>query len=94
MHATLPSVRSYQLVLNNNREYIYTVRMVEIDNILSTAVVALQEYAVVDMAGNNFRLYKTQGGNWYDIPEVNANADAGLLALLKAGIDLKSRIAE
>lgn len=94
MQATVSQAKIHQLLLDNNRLFTYTVRTIEIDNILSTSVLSLQEYAVMDMAGNTCMLYKTGGGNWYDMPEVkNPAADARLLALLKAGIDCKNRVA-
>jgi len=84
---------SNQLILDYNSKYIYTVRPVEITNLLATGVVALQEYSVVDMEGNVIKLYKTGIGNWYDLPEMNADAQCALLSLLKSGIDLKNRLA-
>ena len=93
MLATLPASGTHQLMLTNNRRFTYSVRTIEIDNLLSTALVVLHEYVVEDLAGNRFILYRTRGGNWYDIPDINCGADAGLLATLKAAIDLRLRIA-
>ena len=91
--ATIPA-GSNQLVLNYNNKYIYTVKPVEITNLLATGVVVLQEYSVVDMEGKVIKLYKTGVGNWYDLPEMNADAQCALLSLLKSGIDLKNRLGD
>ena len=93
MHAASDPADSNQLILDYNSKYIYTVRPVEITNLLATGVVALQEYSVVDMEGNVIKLYKTGIGNWYDLPEINVDAQCALLSLLKSGIDLKDRLA-
>ena len=93
MQAASDPADSNQLILDYNSKYIYTVRPVEITNLLATGVVALQEYSVVDMEGNVIKLYKTGIGNWYDLPEMNADAQCALLSLLKSGIDLKNRLA-
>jgi hypothetical protein len=80
------------MIFVNDREYMYSVKTIEINNLLATGRVDLREYIVMDGDGKEFKLYKTRGGNWYDIPDLNAGAEAGLLSLLKWGIDLKDKM--
>lgn len=73
--------------MDNNSRFSYTIKQVEITNILGTAVAVLDEYFITNSAGENYKLYKTKEGNWYDVPEINNGVDKGMLLKLKLVID-------
>jgi hypothetical protein len=76
-----------EIVLGDNSRFSYTIKQVEITNILGAAVAVLDEYSITNSAGENYKLYKTKEGNWYDVPETNKEADKSVLMSLKLGID-------
>lgn len=76
-----------EIVLDDNSLFSYTIKQVEITNILGTAVAVLDEYFITNSAGENYKLYKTKECNWYDVPEANKGVDKGVLLRLKLGID-------
>jgi len=76
-----------EIVLSDNSRFSYTIKQVEITNILGAAVAVLDEYFITDSSGETYKLYKTIEGNWYDVPEENKSVDKGVLLGLKLGID-------
>jgi len=78
-----------EIVLSDNSRFSYSVKQVQITNILGAAVAVLDEYFITNSAGENYKLYKTKEGNWYDVPEANKGIDKGVLLRLKLGIDSK-----
>ncbi|MBX9784312.1 MAG: hypothetical protein K2X48_13560 [Chitinophagaceae bacterium] len=78
---------SKQIILDDNNRFSYTIKQVEIANSLGAVVAILDEYFISNSAGENYKLYKTKEGNWYDVPETNKGADKGVLLGLKLGID-------
>ena len=76
-----------KIVLDDNSRFSYTVKQVEIVNILGAGVVVLDEYFIKNSAGENYKLYKTKEGNWYDVPGTNIEVDKAILLKLKLGID-------
>lgn len=75
------------IILDDGRHFSYTIRQVKITNALGAAVGVLDEYFITNSAGENYKLYKTSEGNWYDMPEANDGADKSILLSLKFGID-------
>jgi hypothetical protein len=80
-----------QIILEDGSHYFYTIKPVEITNILGTTTAVLDEYLITNIAGETLRLYKTKEDNWYDIPDVNAGADNGLLLALKMALNSFSK---
>lgn len=76
-----------EIVLGDNNRFSYTIKQVEIKNILGAAVAVLDEYSITDSAGVNYKLYKTKDGNWYDLPEANTGIAKNILLALKLKID-------
>ena len=76
-----------QIILDDNSRFSYTIKQVEITNILGAAVAVLDEYFITDSAGENYKLYKTKEGNWYDIEEVKLSSQNNILRALKSAID-------
>ena len=76
-----------QIVLPDSSRFSYTIKQVEITNILGAAVALLDEYFVTNSAGENYKLYKTHEGNWYEIAEANDDVDKKVLLGLKVAID-------
>lgn len=76
-----------EIILGGNSCFSYTIKQVEITNALGAAVAVLDEYFITDSTGDNYKLYKTNEGNWYDVPEINKGVDKSVLLELKLGID-------
>lgn len=75
------------IILNDNSRFTYTIKQVEITNILGAAVAILDEYLITNSAGENYKLHKTKEGNWYDVPGTNIGIAKSILLKLKLGID-------
>lgn len=73
--------------LDDGREYFYSVKEVEITNILGVAVAVLKEYLIKDSSGEMCVLHKTNEGNWYEIQDTNKGVDKNILLALKLKID-------
>jgi hypothetical protein len=76
-----------EIILADNSHFSYTIKQVEIANILGTAVAVLDEYFITNSSGETYKLYKTNEGNWYDVPEANSGVEKGVLLGLKFAID-------
>jgi hypothetical protein len=81
-----------KIVLGDNSRFSYTLKQVEITNILGAAVAVLDEYFITSSNGDIYKLYKTKEGNWYDVPEVNKGVDNSVLLDLKLGIDNNQKL--
>jgi hypothetical protein len=91
MESEIIEAHKQQLILEDGSQYFYTRKPVEITNILGTTTAVLDEYLITNIAGETLRLYKTKEDNWYDIPDVNAGADNGLLLALKMALNSFSK---
>jgi hypothetical protein len=78
-----------QIILSDSGGFSYTIKEVEITNILGNAVAVLDEYFVTNSAGGNYKLYKTKEGNWYDMPDANMSVNQRKLMFLKVAIENK-----
>ncbi len=67
-----------EIFLKDNSRFSYIIKQVEITNILGAAVAVLDEYFITSSAGENYKLYKTKEGNWYDISDFIPTANNGL----------------
>ncbi|MBK8088830.1 MAG: hypothetical protein IPK31_13315 [Chitinophagaceae bacterium] len=76
-----------KIVLQGCSRFSYTIKQVEITNILGATVAILDEYFITDSNGETYKLYKTNEGNWYDIPDMNKGVNTSVLLALKFGID-------
>lgn len=76
-----------EIILDDNSRFSYTIKQVEITNILGAAVAVLDEYFITNSAGENYKLYKTKEGNWYDVADANKSVDKAILRELKSSID-------
>jgi hypothetical protein len=76
-----------QIILSNSERFSYKIKQVEITNILGAAVAVLDEYFVTNSVGENYTLYKTKEGNWYDVAEANKGVNKRILLALKLKID-------
>jgi hypothetical protein len=87
MEMEIKTEENKEIILDDKSRFSYTIKQVEITNILGTAVAVLDEYFITNSAGENYKLYKTKEGNWYDVAEVNIGVDKGVLLRFKLGID-------
>ncbi len=87
MEMEIRTEENKQMILANNSRFSYTIKQVEITNILGAVVAVLDEYFVTDLNGERYKLYKTKEGNWYEIAEANDDVDKNVLLGLKVGID-------
>jgi hypothetical protein len=79
-----------QIFLEDGGHYFYTVKPVEIRNILGASIAILDEYIVTNSTGEIYKLYKTKEGNWYDMPEANSQSAKPVLLALKLAINAKT----
>jgi len=75
-----------QLIIDGTRHFFYTIRPFVVTNPLGFVRTVLQEYQLTSSTGENYRLYKTIAGNWFDIAEANPTAGIALLSALKMAI--------
>lgn len=61
-----------QLILEDKSQYFYSTNPVEICNSPVAVMATLLEYSISNNTSQNFKLYKTKEGNWYDIREANS----------------------
>ncbi len=87
MTAELIEVKENQIILEDNREYSYRIKPFEITNSLGAVIATLQEYFITNLAGEEYKLYKTTEGNWYDIPETNKAVNKATIMSLKFAIN-------
>lgn len=87
MEKGLIDAEKRQIILEDDRRYFYTIKPVEITNSLSTSVAVLDEYFITNSGGETCKLYKTKGGNWYDVPDTNNGVDKSVLLALKLKIN-------
>ena len=89
MDTVLNQQKQNQIILEGGKEYYYAINPFEMTNVFGAAVATLQEYSISGLNGENYKIYKTKEGNWYDIAEVNSGRDNLVLISLKSAIDLK-----
>ena len=87
MEAPITNLKNKTIVTKDNHQYFYTVASVEIANALNTAIITLQEYSITDLNGENYKLYRTTEGNWYDIPSANSSVNSLRLMSFKLAIN-------
>ena len=87
MQMEIRTEETMQIILSDNERFSYTIKQVEISNVLGAAVAVLDEYFVTNSAGENYKLYKTKEGNWYDAAEANKGVNKIILLVLKLKID-------
>lgn len=87
MNMELIDAEKQHIILEDGSQYFYTVKPVQIANALGTAVAVLDEYFISNSSGENYKLYKTKEGNWYDVAEANKGVDNSVLMGLKLTID-------
>ena len=87
MEMDVRTEESKEIILSDNNRFTYTIKQVEIKNILGTSVAVLDEHSITDTDGVNYKLYKTKYGNWYDLPEANTGIAKNILLALKLKID-------
>jgi hypothetical protein len=89
METQLTDTKTEQIILEDKSQYFYTVKPFEITNALGAIIDTLMEYSISNMSTQNYKLYRTKDGNWYDVPKVNPTADNVLLMSLKLAINSK-----
>jgi hypothetical protein len=87
MEMEIKTEENKEIILGDGTQFLYTIKQVEITNILGAAVAVLDEYSITNSAGVNYKLYKTKDGNWYDLPEANTGIAKSILLALKLKID-------
>jgi hypothetical protein len=87
MQIEIRTEETMQIILSDSEGFSYTIKQVEITNILGTAIAVLDEYFVTNSAGENYKVYKTKEGNWYDVAEANNGVNERILHALKLNID-------
>lgn len=93
MRDALKNLISYQITLEDDSQFYYTIKPYELTNALGNIIAVLQEYNFTKKDDNigqfSCKLYRTKEGNWYDIEEAKIVTEKGILRLLKSAIDAK-----
>ena len=82
-----------EVILSNNTRFFYSTRSMELTNAIGAIVAVLKEYNFMP-AENHLgepvcKLYKTEEGNWYDMPAAPVTRASLVLWQLKSAIDQK-----
>jgi hypothetical protein len=91
MEMDIKTEENEAFILGDGSQFTYTRKQVEISNILGTTVAVLDEYFITNSAGENYKLYKTKEGNWYDMTDVNHSANNSILRAFKSAIDYQEQ---
>ncbi len=87
MKTEVAGIKNYQITLIDKSEFFYFVRPFEITNALGVIIAVLDEYFITNKDGDVFKLYKTNAGNWFDLPGVNSTDNYSVLRQLKVALD-------
>jgi hypothetical protein len=88
-----PNILSASLqVAVNGLQYRYSIRDTELCNPLETVMATLKEYSLSGSAGDQFTLYKTTEGNWYDIKASESPFKHAIAVALKTAIDQQEKL--
>ncbi len=80
-------IKNYQIILEDKREFFYSIKPFEITNALGVIITVLDEYFITNKDEDVFKLYKTNEGNWFDFPGVNSSDNYFFLRQLKVALD-------
>ena len=72
---------------NEQQQYSYKIKPYLLANFLGVEVAVLQEYIVTNKLGDQYKLYKTEDGNWYDVSEEMSTKKNYILRTLKSAIE-------
>jgi hypothetical protein len=75
-----------QVIYAGNYQFFCTVRPVPIKNALGFVRTVLREYELTSTNGENYKLYKTMTGDWFDVAEANPTAETAFLNALKIAV--------
>ncbi len=89
MEMEVSQEKNNHIILEDNSKFFYTIKSVEIANALGAVIAILEEYSITNINGENYKLYKTKEGNWYDISETIPIENNAVLRALKLAIDNK-----
>ncbi len=87
MKTEVAGIKNHRIILEDESEFFYAIRPFEITNALGVVVAVLDEYFITNKDGDLFKLYKTNEGNWFDSPGVNASDNSTFLKQLKVALD-------
>lgn len=80
-----------EIVLADGSRFSYSVRQVEITNILGAAVAVLDEYFITKRSREeSYKLYRTKDGNWYDLEDNNLGTISDIKRELKMAFESTS----
>jgi len=82
-----------EVILSNNTRFFYSTRSMELTNAIGAIVAVLKEYNFMPAENQHgepiCKLYKTEEGNWYDMPAAPVTRASLILWQLKSAIDQK-----
>ena len=78
-----------EITVNDGNKYCYTISSYNAENPLGVIKATLKEYSIYDVNDSEIfmgKLYKTEEGNWYDLPMDNS-INPLLATFIKMAID-------
>ncbi len=87
MKTKVAGSKNCRIILDDRSEFFYVISPFEITNALGVILAVLDEYFITNKGGDVFKLYKTNEGNWFDFPGINASDNSTFLRQLKVALD-------
>lgn len=92
MEMETAGIEKEQLMLEGMGQYFYSIKPFEITNAIGAVIATLAEYSISNSMDQNYKLYRTKEGNWYDIPDVNPVSENAVLLALKLAINSREKL--
>jgi len=75
-----------EIIVKDGNKYFYTISSYNAENPLGVIKATLKQYTLYDSENLLGKLYKTDDGNWYDLPMTNS-INSLLATFIKMAID-------
>jgi len=79
-----------EIIVKDGNKYFYTTSFFNAENPLGIIKATLTEYSIYKINDGDVlvgKLYKTDEGNWYDLPDNNSTINKLLATFIKKAID-------
>ena len=87
MKTEVAGIKNYRIMLEDKRDFFYSIRPFEITNAFGVIIAVLDEYSITNKDRDICKLYKTIQGNWFEFPGINSGDNYSFLRQLKVALD-------
>ena len=84
-----------EIIVKDGNKYLYTISSFNAENPLGIIKATLKEYSIYKVSDSETfvgKLYKTDEGNWYDLPDNNSSINKLLATFIKMAIDESEKV--